>query len=232
MSKTSKTLGVVVVFALAAGTAWASIPDSGGVIHGCYKTDNGKLRVIDSSSAGCATDEASLTWNQTGPQGATGETGPAGPQGPPGPTRADERFYLASSFADRSTWLPITAAPFSGVSSTTRIVTSHLAAGNYTVAAQVIAENHDGVGYVVCLLHNGGQILGISEAAIGIEGSTDFAQTLGIDVGVSLAQAADVDLSCVSVPLGLPHAVGTPIVGLADIVATKVDTLTLGQDVH
>ena len=72
MAKTSKALGVVVVFALAAGTAWASIPDSGGAIHGCYKTDNGKLRVIDSSSAGCQADESSLSWNQTGPTGPPG----------------------------------------------------------------------------------------------------------------------------------------------------------------
>jgi hypothetical protein len=218
------------VFALAAGTAWASIPDSGGVIHGCYKTDNGKLRVVDSSSAGCGTDESSLSWNQTGPQGATG---PVGPQGPAGPTRADERYYLASTFADRSTWLPIRVGTFSDVvSSTTRIVTAHLAAGNYTVAAQVIAENHDGVGYVVCFVHNGGQILGLSEGVVGIGGAAAFAQTLGIDVGISLTQAADVDLSCDSVPLGASQAAGTPIVGLADIVATKVDTLNLSQDVH
>ena len=221
MTKTSKVLGVVVVFALAAGTAWASIPDSGGAIHGCYKTAGGKLRVIDSASAGCGTDESSLSWNQTGPPG------------PPGPTRADERYYLASTFADRSTWLPIKAVTFSDVvSSTTRIVTAHLAAGNYTVAAQVIAENHDGVGYVVCFLHNGGQILGLSEAVVGTGGASAFAQTLGIDVGISLAQAADVELSCDSVPLGAPQVAGTPIVGLADIVATKVDTLNLSQDVH
>ncbi len=223
-TKFSKTLGVLVVFAMAAGTAWASIPDSGGAIHGCYKTDNGKLRVIDSSSVGCGSDESALTWNQTGPQG---------PQGPPGPTRADERYYLASTFADRSTWLPIRTGAFTDVvSSTTRIVTAQLAAGNYTVAAEVIAENHDGVGYVVCFLHNGGQILGLSEASIGTEGAAAFAQTLGIEVGISLAQAADVELSCDSVPLDTTHATGTPIVGLADIVATKVDTLSISQDVH
>ena len=217
----SKALGVVLLFALAAGTAWASIPDSGGVIHACYKTDNGKLRVVDSSSAGCGADDSSLSRNQTGEPG------------PPGPTRADERYYLASTFADRSTWLTIKSVVFSDVvSSTTRIVTAHLDAGNYTVAAQVIAENHDGVGYVVCFVHNGGQILGLSESVVGIAGASAFAQTLGIDVGISLAQAADVELSCDSVPLGATQAAGTPIVGLADIVATKVDTLNISQDVH
>lgn len=66
----------------------ASIPDASGVIHGCYRTNNGTLRIIDSASQTCAGNEAALTWNQTGPQGpagATGPQGPAGPQGPQGP---------------------------------------------------------------------------------------------------------------------------------------------------
>jgi hypothetical protein len=80
------------------GIAYASIPDSAGVIHGCYqKTANGvqppgSLRVIDPGSGqSCNGYEVPLTWNQTGPQGPTGpkgdkgDPGPAGPQGVPGP---------------------------------------------------------------------------------------------------------------------------------------------------
>ena len=52
--------------------AYASIPDSGGVIHGCYKTSDGKLRVVDST---CASGETSLNWNQTGPVGPQGPVG-------------------------------------------------------------------------------------------------------------------------------------------------------------
>src|SRR5262245_10124335 len=56
----------------------ADIPDS-GLIHGCYKSTGGSLRVIDSSSGGkCSPSEAPLSWNQRGPTGATGPPGPAG----------------------------------------------------------------------------------------------------------------------------------------------------------
>jgi len=73
---------VVVISGLAgAGIAWADIPDS-GVIHGCYKTIGGSLRVIDSSAGGkCLSSETALDWNQEGPTGATGTTGPTGPAG-------------------------------------------------------------------------------------------------------------------------------------------------------
>ena len=85
---TGRRLALVVVLALVgAGIAYAAIPDSSGVIHGCYSTKNGALRVID-SSAKCANGEVALNWNQQGPKGDTGATGPqgaVGPQGPAGP---------------------------------------------------------------------------------------------------------------------------------------------------
>jgi hypothetical protein len=81
-------LALVAVLALVgAGIAYAAIPDSSGVIHGCYATKNGALRVID-SAAKCATGEVALNWNQQGPKGDTGATGPQGPKGDPGATGA------------------------------------------------------------------------------------------------------------------------------------------------
>jgi len=92
-------LGVTAALALALGTgvAFASIPDSGGVIHACYNKTSGKLRVTDATNpklAACLpSSETSVDWNQegpagpagaTGPKGDTGATGPAGPQGVPG----------------------------------------------------------------------------------------------------------------------------------------------------
>jgi len=49
----------------AGGIAYASIPDSTGVIHGCYLKKNGALRVIDSdTSAACdAKKELPLNWS-------------------------------------------------------------------------------------------------------------------------------------------------------------------------
>ena len=81
----------VVLAATAGGIAYASIPDSGGTIHGCYASKDGTLRVVD-PSAGQSCDpkhETALDWNAQGvqgPAGSAGPTGAAGSQGPAGPT--------------------------------------------------------------------------------------------------------------------------------------------------
>jgi len=46
--------------------SYAAIPDANGVIHGCYNTINGSLRVIDNSVETCKPSEASLNWDATG----------------------------------------------------------------------------------------------------------------------------------------------------------------------
>jgi hypothetical protein len=83
---------IAMVFALG-GVGWAAIPDSSGVIQGCYQKDHGQLRVIDTQEhQSCKHSEVPLSWSQTGPQGATGpqgpkgDTGATGPQGPKGDT--------------------------------------------------------------------------------------------------------------------------------------------------
>jgi hypothetical protein len=65
--------------------AYASIPDSAGVIHGCYQKNNGQLRVIDPAVSSCSPSETALQWSQIGPQGPAGPQGPEGPAGPQGP---------------------------------------------------------------------------------------------------------------------------------------------------
>jgi hypothetical protein len=99
-TRRSSIIAVVVVGAAAGGIAYASIPDSKGVIHGCYRKTSGQLIVIDSSGKGCEEGWTPLTWSQTGPTGARGPTGPTGatgltgatgatgPTGPTGPTGA------------------------------------------------------------------------------------------------------------------------------------------------
>jgi len=41
----------LVVFAVSAGIAWATIPGSDGLIHACYKDGNGDLRVVSDPSS-------------------------------------------------------------------------------------------------------------------------------------------------------------------------------------
>jgi hypothetical protein len=83
--------GLVAVGVLGAGWAYAAIPDSSGVIHGCYDKKSGALRIVDSASQ-CLKNETAIQWpsqsaqGPTGPTGATGASGPSGPQGQTGAT--------------------------------------------------------------------------------------------------------------------------------------------------
>src|SRR5205814_8480076 len=71
-------LAIVGALLVAGGIAYATIPDSNGVIHGCYQKNQGTLRVIDAGTAQtCSSSETALNWSQTGPQGAQGPTGPS-----------------------------------------------------------------------------------------------------------------------------------------------------------
>ncbi len=85
-------LGGVVGAILAGGAAFAAIPDSNGVINGCFQKNVGNLRVIDPSAGdSCRPSEVPISWSQTGPagpQGPKGDTGATGPQGPKGDTGA------------------------------------------------------------------------------------------------------------------------------------------------
>lgn len=98
MRRAACAIATVVVVA-GVGIAYASVPGSDGVIHGCYATKGGTLRLVDSATPTCGKGELAIQWNQTGPQGqpgtdgtdgtngidgtngAPGQTGPQGPAG-------------------------------------------------------------------------------------------------------------------------------------------------------
>jgi hypothetical protein len=76
---------LVVAAAAVGGIAYASIPDSNGVIHGCYRPTTGNL-IVATSGKGCEDGWTPLDWNQTGPTGLAGPTGPTGVTGATGRT--------------------------------------------------------------------------------------------------------------------------------------------------
>ena len=61
------------------GAALAAIPDSSGVINGCYQKNVGNLRVIDTSAGDtCRPSEIAISWSQTGTTGAARAAGAQG----------------------------------------------------------------------------------------------------------------------------------------------------------
>ena len=86
------TAAVLLAGVAGSGVAFAassSIPDATGVIHGCYLTNTGALRVINTDAGqSCKSNELALQWSQTGPPGPKGDTGATGPEGPKGDTGA------------------------------------------------------------------------------------------------------------------------------------------------
>ena len=72
-------LVVLVATGMAAGVAWATIPDGSGTIHACYSASDKSLRVVDSGN--CSTGEATVSWSQNAIQGPQGSQGPSGPTG-------------------------------------------------------------------------------------------------------------------------------------------------------
>jgi hypothetical protein len=165
-------LMMVLAVGAAGGIAYAAIPDSAGVIHGCYQKANGSLRVIDTQAGGkCSSVENPLDWNQTGP---------AGPRGP-------SDAYLAS---DGGKPISLTG---------TTLVSLTLPAGNYTLIAKTGVYSLTNPDIVDCLLQAGTTTL--DEDRVRVDGlsttndDNEFMDLIGI---VSLASTGTVSVVCTS----------------------------------
>lgn len=77
---------VIAFLVIAGGTlAFASIPDADGVIHGCFRKSDGRVRVINTDRGQtCLRRERVLNWSKQGPPGLQGLPGEQGIQGPAG----------------------------------------------------------------------------------------------------------------------------------------------------
>ena len=90
LSKYWIALGVAAIVVIAAGVAYAAIPDNNGVIHACMLKSTGTIRLIDTSLGSnnlrghCTTLETQVSWSQQGPKGDTGLQGAPGAKGDPG----------------------------------------------------------------------------------------------------------------------------------------------------
>jgi hypothetical protein len=197
-------LGLAVGLA-AAGIAYAAIPGTGGVIHGCYQTNKGTLRVVESPS-NCSAGETSLDWNQTGQQGIQGTQGPPGVQGPPGPI-GPSNAYTASNAAVYTIDYGPSVFP-------TEIETLTVPAGEYVVWAT--GDYNTGDGGLICTINNGA--VATDSWTSPQEGNGSYAM-----VGtVSFSSSGTIELDCVGASF---NTVG-PFMGNNRLVAMQVGSIS------
>ena len=124
---------------------YASIPDAGGVIHGCYKRVSGALRVIDDAVAPCDANETRLTWSQRGAPGPAGAQGPPGPAGPPGAPGSPAARLLTTAAGAGFTTIPCSndnqAGPVHSVAFTKEAADSRLRISYSDAAYFLLTEN-------------------------------------------------------------------------------------------
>jgi hypothetical protein len=148
-------VGVVIVGLAAGGIAYATIPDSSGVLHGCYSANGAnakggtQLYLVNSDQATCSNGQTAVPWGQTGPAGQTGPTGPAGPTGPQGPAGPTDIWDL-NHYGNGSLSI--------GVNNSTLVAEIIPPPGTYYVEASLHGFNSNGAADIWCELQVPGTI--------------------------------------------------------------------------
>jgi Collagen triple helix repeat (20 copies) len=193
---------------VATSTAVAAIPDSGSVIHSCYKKSGGVVRVIDTASTSCDSNETPLDWNQQGPQGpqgapgpkgdkgdkgAQGDPGPAGPAGPQG-EKGDKGdpgpATLPYVYMNR-----VAGVDLPGGLQWVKVATRWVPAGTYAVSATGrVSGNPDHINNLLCELRKSGAVL--TKTGIWEDGKVWEASIAMNEVVSDLAAPFTVDLYC------------------------------------
>jgi hypothetical protein len=251
--------GMIVLLTVGgAGVAWTLIPDRGtGVIHGCYASSNGALRVIDPSKGqSCSAGEAPLDWNQRGINwrgnwkatkayavndavaldgssyiATVANTG-SRPPSADWSVLAGKASTYANAFSESNESNPSEFPVL--VSSNLTVVgsTGALPAGNYTVSAQVAVFMDNGAQDVICYLvdSSGNFANGYAETSGPPDpSSTGVVQTIGLtDSFASERNHGRILLKCAKADGADPNT--TEVVS-ASITATQVDTLATNETV-
>jgi len=198
----------VVVAAGIAQLTQASV-GSGGVIQGCYKTQNGQLRVIDPDTQACLPSETLISWNQTGPVGPQGPQGIQGPVGPRGPSDAYDGF----KFPGNNTAITGTNA------ARTRVLAFNLPAGSFAVTSKVnLSAGTSAGGLVHCVTRTATGYFDMGVSSIGSHEGETLEDTQATTFTAIEANPGQLTIDCWRINgLGNP-----PIAGLAEAVAIQV----------
>ena len=217
---------ILVAVAVALATASSS---TAAFVVTSKNIKNGTIQTVDlSAKAKQALKGKRGAMGLRGPQGAPGAQGPPGTPGTPGPpglTNADQWYFLRD-LTKPEEWLPIVNGTWPDVKpSMTRVMSVHLDKGNYVVTTQVIVGNYSGQGVIVCLLGNDSVGYSVVQSGVGSAAGFALQQTLDAQDIFKMAEPGDLVLSCFNAPPNTPA--GTPGIGYAAVIATKVDTATI-----
>jgi hypothetical protein len=201
---------------LAGTVAFASIPDSSGVINGCFQTQHGQLRVIDPATQHCLPSETAISWNQIGLHGPAGLAGPPGRPGPPGPpgSGGGSNGFVTGV---RSGTLTITPSA---------VLTLTLPGGSYVLSASVFVSNSNSgtLGApILCWFSPAteGGLFAINLTPF-VSGAIPTAGTVPMTDAVTLPSAGPVSVICQD----NAGAGGTANVGTAQMTAIQMATVT------
>jgi hypothetical protein len=194
----------VAVVAIAGGVTYA-VADigGGGVINGCYKSQNGQLRVIDPASDSCHPSETAISWSQTGPQGPKGDKGDKGDPGLPGP-QGPKGDKGDTGERGPSAGLSIRGGVVIGWTGADQTLVSRtLTPGNWLVTAKTTANNNDSVlREFRCELRVNGTVIDRNHAgAFGVRLDRSLGvdrQTTALTAGVSVGTSSTAALVCIA----------------------------------
>jgi hypothetical protein len=130
-----------VLFVVAAGIAYATIPDSNGVYTACRLNNVGTIRLVDPSlppsnlQSHCTSLETRITWNQQGQPGPQGPQGPTGAPGLPGPA-GPELVVSGLVYPDGTLFLGPNASPG------TSVTVTHTGTGQYALDASGLTSSY------------------------------------------------------------------------------------------
>ena len=191
---------LALVFAMGGGAYAALSPVHNGVIHTCYRTSNGTLRVVR-AGARCGRRERALAFNQRGPvgargaTGAKGDTGKTGATGKTGRTGAAGRSVTSATLGVGNATCPSGGSSFTSVSGTTfacnGVATSFAnvdAGGTLAASRGITAVQRPSPG-VYCLRVSSAPTVGVASVR-GDAGTAGSAQVL-VPAGAACASTGD-----------------------------------------
>ncbi len=224
LRRTTVLVAAVVAAAGIAGLTQASV-GGGGVIQGCYKSQNGQLRVIDPATQVCLPSETLISWSQTGPVGPQGPIGPQGPQGDTGPQgnqgiqgatgpRGPSDAYDGFKYSGNNT--PITATP---TTARTRVLAFNIPAGSFAITSKVnLSGGSTTSGLVHCVTQTQTGYFDMGVSSIGTNGGETREDTQSTTFTAIEATAGPLTIDCWRI-----NGIGDPpIAGLAEAVAVQV----------